>query len=95
MVHVDIHGRVELHRHVLQILPCELVGLVNGLGFPVRPINVVLEDGDGERVFDVLTRREDDVTVISFEIRTRDDVQFGVNPVETVHHVVWNKRRSR
>ena len=47
---VDVHGEVQLVADDLLVLARELVGAVDALGVPVRPVQAVLEHRDGKRV---------------------------------------------
>ena len=50
MQRVDVHGEVQLVAYDLLVLARELVGAVDALGVPVRPVQAVLEHRDGEGV---------------------------------------------
>lgn len=43
---VDVHRKVQLAANYLLVFPCELVGTVNALGMPVRPVQAVLKHRD-------------------------------------------------
>lgn len=50
MQSVDVHGEMELVANDLLVLAGELVGTVDALGVPVRPVEAVLKHRDGEWV---------------------------------------------
>ena len=50
MQRVDVHGEVQLVSDDLLVLAGELVGAVDALGVPVRPVEAVLKDGNGKGV---------------------------------------------
>ena len=47
---VDVHGVVQAVAHCLDVVPAELVGLVDALRVPVRPVQFVLKHRQGKRV---------------------------------------------
>ena len=47
---VDVHGEVKASTYSLQRLPTELVGLVDALGVPVRPVQLVLKQRQRKRM---------------------------------------------
>ena len=47
---VDVHGEVQVVAHHLHVRPRHLVRAVDALGLPVRPVQLVLKQGQGEWV---------------------------------------------
>ncbi len=92
VVHVNAHRGVQLHGDAVEPVAREFIRLVDGLGFPVRPVDEVLEDGDGERVLDELARRQHDVATAAVQVRARDNVQLGVHPVQTPASVIYKTK---
>lgn len=94
MIHVDIHGRVQRHSHIGDTVSSQLVGLVDGFGFPVGPVDKVLEDGDGEWMLDVVARPEHGVQAASVQVGAGNGVKFSIYPVKTVSSIVYKKQRK-
>ena len=65
-----------------------LVGADDGIGAPVGPVDVALEQGDGERVRQRLVAAQDLARVPAVVARRVDRVRFGVDPVDPPRHVV-------
>jgi len=42
------------------------------------------EDGDWERMIDMVVRLENQLSILSFQVGTEDAGQLGVNPVQTI-----------
>jgi len=56
VVDVDVHGAVQRADQQGLIGSCRLVGPVDGLGFPVGPVNEILKEGECKDVRDVLAQ---------------------------------------
>lgn len=54
MVNVNVHGSVQGADQGGLVGPQSLVSSVNGFGLPVGPVDVLLEQGHGENVRDVV-----------------------------------------
>lgn len=77
-------GRVPQHR---EIRAGELLGFVDRLEIPVGPVDVIVEDGEGEDVGH-RSAGEHDATVVTFEIGEGYVVEMGVGPEDLVRDVV-------
>ena len=57
MEDMDVKGAVQCVSELGHIFSCQFVGLEDGFCIPVSPVDVVLEDRNGKRVSQILTRK--------------------------------------
>ena len=91
---MNVHWRIQSHSYIENIAAVELVRFVDRFGFPVRPVHIVLEDSDGKWVLDVLSRRQYNISVVSFEVGAGNDVKLCIYPVEATTSIVYNENSN-
>lgn len=83
---VQVHGPVQRADEESLVGARGLVGSVDGLGLPVGPVDIVLKQGQGEDVWDILAQH--DVTVGAIQAGKLNVVLTGVSPVDALGDIV-------
>ncbi len=61
---MDVHGEVQLVANNLLVLASEFIGAVDALGVPVGPIEAVLKDCNGKRMWQACRERVTDLKML-------------------------------
>lgn len=96
VTHLNVHRSVDCRNDSLPLFTRVLVTLFNGLCFPVRPKDVVLEHGQSEDVVQagvcVVTATQNHANVASLEIGHCDVIFACIRPEQFVRFVRDGKR---
>ena len=83
---LDINWSEEIALHGGHVVPPVLLGGENGLQFPVRPVEIVFKDGDGERMADTFGQYQP--SLVSMDVTAFNHTQFSIGPVQQLRWVV-------
>lgn len=87
VIGMNVVGSVGGVAQHLQTRAGEFLRPADSLQIPIGPVNEVIEHGDSEHMWHLVTR-QDDSPIVAFKIGEGDVIQMGVGPEDTVGEVI-------
>ena len=93
VVHLHYHGYLAQRSggHSCDVVPSELVCLVDRVSVPLCPVHQVLKHRDTEGMIEATRRVENNPGMRSIKVSTAYSVQLSIHPVQLVQHQVYSQ----